>query len=260
MTEQMKKQNTSGFLTRTVKDKDTKCCFQITTVITAGCSSSFKLSPQTQGIPNQDVIYSDGNEIAISVGEETTVGLFGEKPENGEIKLFVYYLNDSDKSINVDPTVIIAESVSENNRTFGEKQSLSVYSAEEYLKKLKRDQMWVALAQGLQAASDSYNAGYSSSTTTGYVGNTQFYANTQTYDASKQAEMQQQNINRMQQTAALNAFQNASTSSILLRKNTLFPKQSVSGYVMVKYRYAKKYEITIPVENDLHKFILIPSP
>ena len=224
-------------------------------LIVSGCSTSFKLSPVMKQTDNQKIVYFDGDEVALSFRKETAIGVFGEKTEKGEINLFVMYQNNSNKSININPAKITVVGID----SYGKRKKLKVYSADEYIKKIKREQAWQAFGQALGNISDSYNAGRTTSNTTGIIGNTPFSANTNTYDAGKQAEVNRKNMERMQQTATLNSIINESTKRSLLKKNTLFPNQYIAGIVKVKHINAIKFRISIPIGKEIHKIDFVPN-
>ncbi len=110
-----------------------------------------------------------------------------------------------------------------------------VWAHDEYLKKVNRAQTWMAIAVGISEGIASAGAGYSTSTTSGYSNRTgHFSYTTTTYNASTayQANLaSQQRIANFSQ--ALQDEKNIKQMGYL-KKNTIYPGESVSGYVHVE--------------------------
>jgi len=65
---------------------------------------------------------------------------------------------------------------------------------------------------------------------------------------------------------ALNAAQRGGTGvslaptidALLLKANTLYNEQNIIGFVFCEYSKARRYEVIIPVGQDIHKLVFIP--
>lgn len=126
-----------------------------------------------------------------------------------------------------------------------------VYSAEDYLKKLKRAQTWRMVALALGSMGDAMSAG--TSTTYGTVGGQPVYL--QTYDPAKQALVNQQNQENIRQVATQNAILNAAVEHGLLKRNTLLPGYYVEGNVMARFCQTRMIKISIPFGCVTHTIL-----
>ena len=234
----------------------------------SGCATSFKLSPVIESDGQHDLIYVGGNEVAVSILPNSIVALYGEKTIETELILHVLCYNASENRMNVLPDRFIVTGLEVNYfddysklQKFDEK-NLIVYSPDEYMKKIQKDQQWRMFAQALSGAMNSYNAGYSSSTTTGtYSGSSgsgSFSGTTETYNPAKQAMVNAENQRRLEQIRGQFELINATTEAGLLKRTTLFAFQAAEGNVIARYIPAKRYRITVPVGDETHVFELVP--
>jgi|UPI0003A825E6 hypothetical protein len=216
------------------------------------CATTYHLSPVIDNNTKMEIIYLDGEEVAISYGNETVVGLLAYKTVQNEIILNIAYKNISQNRINIIPDSI---TVVGKNDYFS--QYLKVYSAEEYLKKLRREQSIILAIQGLAAISESVNSGNSTSTIYGNVGSESVYGTISTYDPAKQSAVSSIKMQELNQTAQTYEYQIKAIEQRLLKINTLFPGQIVEGNVIVKFQDAMKYIVNVPAGNDIHVFEFI---
>ena len=111
---------------------------------------------------------------------------------------------------------------------------LQVWSCDSYLKKVNRSQTWAAVLMGVSEGMAAAGAGYSTSTTTGYSsygGYSSYTTTTYNPSAAYQANMaSQQRIADFGQ--ALQDEQQVKKLGYL-KKNTIYPGESVSGFVHV---------------------------
>jgi hypothetical protein len=228
------------------------------------CTTSFSLKlvqPESES-DKINKFYVDGKEIAVSVGKESLIGVYGYKEANQDLVLFVFCQNLSkERAINFIPESIKVIGY----RTTGRKFTFKTYSAEEYLKKLRTKQTWALMALALSGAMQSYNAGksttYTSGTFSGTYGTGSFTAYSTTYDYNKQAEFNQKNNERLIQVSQQMELLNRATEKGLLKANTLFPGQYVAGNVMIKISslYLNRILIEIPAGGDIHRFFYVPE-
>lgn len=125
-----------------------------------------------------------------------------------------------------------------------------VWSHDEYLKKVNRAQTWAAIAMGFSEGMASAGAGYSTSTTTGYSSNgaiTTYYTTTYNATAAYQANLaSQQRLANFSQ--ALQEEKNIKQMGYL-KKNTIYPGESVSGYVHVERIKGERVVFVINIEG-----------
>ena len=127
---------------------------------------------------------------------------------------------------------------------------LQVWSCDSYLKKVNRSQTWAAVLMGVSEGMASAGAGYSTSTTTGYssYGGYSSYTTT-TYNSSA---AYQANIASQQRLANFGqALQDEQQVKKLgyLKKNTIYPGESVSGFVYVAWIKGERAVFIIRIEG-----------
>lgn len=125
-----------------------------------------------------------------------------------------------------------------------------VWTHDEYLKKVNRAQTWMAIAVGISEGLASSGAGYSTSTTTGYSSNgviSTYHTTTYSAAAAYQANLaSQQRIANFSQ--ALQEEKNIKQMGYL-KKNTIYPGESVSGYVHVERIKGEHIVFVINIEG-----------
>lgn len=127
---------------------------------------------------------------------------------------------------------------------------LQIWTCDAYLKKVNRAQTWAAIAMGFSEGLTSANAGYSTSTTTGYSNRTgHFSYTTTTYNATAayQANLaSQQRLANFSQ--ALQEEKNIKQMGYM-KQNTIYPGESVSGYVHVARVKGERVVFVINIEG-----------
>ena len=118
------------------------------------------------------------------------------------------------------------------------------------MKKVKRAQTWAAIAMGLCEGMASAGAGYSTSTTTGYSSNgitTTYYTTTYNATAAYQANLaSQQRLANFSQ--ALQEEKDIKQMGYMKQK-TIYPGESVSGYVHVARVKGERVVFVINIEG-----------
>lgn len=127
---------------------------------------------------------------------------------------------------------------------------LQIWTCDAYMKKVKRAQTWAAIAMGFSEGMASAGAGYSTSTTTGYSSNgitTTYYTTTYNATAAYQANLaSQQRLANFSQ--ALQEEKNIKQMGYM-KKNTIYPGESVSGYVHVARVKGERVAFVINIEG-----------
>jgi len=231
-------------------------------IFLSSCTTSYFLKPELND-DNDEIVYIDGKEVIISRGVTFGVALYGYKSTNGELILHVLYKNvDPENRYNIIPENI--QVIGHNSQ--GISKIFKVYSADEYIRKMKNAQAWALAFQAMAGSMEAYQAGKQTTNTygslygsdgTSYSG----YSSSTTYDYSAQAEANARNNAELQKTASQYSQTRSSTEQGLLKANTVFPDQMVEGNIMVKIDefYTSKFLITIPAGQDEHKFIFLPK-
>lgn len=155
--------------------------------------------------------------------------------------------NNSTTPIEFTPELNIAAYSADNQ---GMATDLQIWTCDAYMKKVKRAQTWAAFAMGFSEGMASAGAGYSTSTTTGYSSNgisTTYYTTTYNATAAYQANLaSQQRLANFSQ--ALQEEKDIKQMGYL-KKNTIYPGESVSGYVHVARIKGERVIFIIDIEG-----------
>lgn len=141
---------------------------------------------------------------------------------------------------------IVAYSVDNQGTITG----LKIWTCDAYMKKVKRSQSWAAIAAGFCEGLVSGGAGYSTSTTTGFSSNgvvTTYYTTTYNAASANQARLaSQQRLSELNQ-----AMQKEKEIKQIgyMKKNTIYPGESISGYVHVARIKGEKVVFIIDIEG-----------
>lgn len=132
----------------------------------------------------------------------------------------------------------------------GMTSDLSVWSCDAYMKKVKRAQTWAAIAMGFSEGLASAGAGYSTSTTSGYSSRSgRFSYTTTTYDAGAAYRARMASQQRLASFGqALQEEKNVKQMGYL-KQNTIYPGESVSGYVLVEWLKGERVFFFIGIED-----------
>lgn len=155
--------------------------------------------------------------------------------------------NNSTTPIEFTPELNIAAYSADNQ---GMTTDLQIWTCDAYMKKVKRAQTWAAIAMGFSEGLASAGAGYSTSTTTGYSSKgitTTYYTTTYNATAAYQA-----NLASQQRLANFNqALQEEKDIKQIgyIKKNTIYPGESVTGYVHVERIKGERVVFVINIEG-----------
>lgn len=204
----------------------------------AGCASP-TLMPVYNGDPRVGMMYVDGRKAALSTSGDLSVAVSGARAEH-ELFLHVGYNNRSSDMVDASPEQLTVEGEGSAGRRY-----LHVYTASEYLAKVRGQQTAELLVQALSAATEKRKV----VTVTHGHGPYYWTTTTQTlgpdvhdfFHLARKAERNEQTIQTLER--------------ILLSRNTLFAGQSVEGVVVVEYdpRYADRYYVTVPFGGEVHR-------
>jgi antitoxin component YwqK of YwqJK toxin-antitoxin module len=186
--------------------------------------------------------------------------------------------NNSLFPIDFDPTEIKAVLVDKN----GKETDLRVYSANDYMKKVRRSQNWAMALTGLAEGMAAANAGYSTSTTNStyngysssygsasahgsggyahgtYSGSTSYHGNststTTSYNglAAYQAQVIASNRMADYQDALLSERQ--AKDEGYLKLTTVNPGETISGYVNIERKKGDVLYIYVKINNAIYTF------
>ncbi len=198
-------------------------------------------------------------------------------------RIDIIITNNSIIPIEFDPTEIGAVMTDNSNK----RKSVKVWSCDEYMRKVRRNQNWTAAMVGFAEGMATANAGRTTSTTTSntyyhgysntygnasaygsngsyasgsysgygnYSGNSFNTTTTNSYDASA---AYQTRVLSQQRLAAFEAAQwqeRVSKNEGYLKKTVVYPGESVSGYVLVERKNGQMISFYLPVCGISYEF------
>lgn len=184
--------------------------------------------------------------------------------------------NNSIHPIDFDPSNITAFLTDKK----GNEQILKVYSAEEYMKKVRRSQNWAMALNGLAEGLAASNAGYSTSTTSSsyrgysssygtasafgsggyaygnYSGNSSYYGSssstTTSYNGAAAYQAQVIASNRIAAYDNALLSERAAKNEGYLKKTTIYPGETITGYINIGRK--KGSTMTININGAIYEF------
>ena len=165
--------------------------------------------------------------------------------------------------IEFDPVINISASSTDIE---GFTTDLEVWSSEEYLKKVNRSQTWAAVLMGVAEGMSTANAGYSTSTTNSYYSGSTYGSGgygsysgtatsyTRTYNAGAAYQAQVLSQQRMADFSNAMAEEQQIKKLGYLKRNTIYPGETISGYVHVKRIKGETVQFVIQIEKAEYIF------
>ena len=162
--------------------------------------------------------------------------------------------NNSDTTIEFYPDEITSNLITWEDSII----DLDVYSADEYIRKVKRSQNWSAALYGVALGLNAANAGYSTSTTSysGYTskGYTYGTATTTTYNPSVAYTAQVNATNDAINFANALNEDRAIKEQGYLKRTTIHPGEIISGYVNIERIGGKEMTVIIDIQGAKYTF------
>lgn len=190
-----------------------------------GCNKKTVFSLFEQDRQNYDLTeWIDGEEWVYKDNGKFWVGVtMNEDDYDGYYKAKIFVLNKTDKAVLFDPEIVSARLLNQKIGTRGVVDALKVYTSDELQKKLKKQQNWTMALQGLA---------------TGLSSTDELPQNTAAnYALGKMLE----DDRRLKEIG-------------YLKKTTLYPYKSISGYMFLGKSKGKIMLIDIPVGGDVFSF------
>lgn len=190
-----------------------------------GCNKKTVFSLFEQDRQNYDLTeWIDGEEWVYKDNGKFWVGVtMNEDDYDGYYKAKIFVLNKTDKAVLFDPEIVSARLLNQKIGTRGVVDALKVYTSDELQKKLKKQQNWTMALQGLA---------------TGLSSTDELPQNTAAnYTLGKMLE----DDRRLKEIG-------------YLKKTTLYPYKSISGYMFLGKSKGKIMLIDIPVGGDVFSF------
>ena len=182
-------------------------------------------------------------------------------------RIDIVITNNTIIPIEFDPVINISASSTDIE---GFTTDLEVWSSEEYLKKVNRSQTWAAILMGVAEGMSTANAGYSTSSTNSYYsGNTYAYGSggygyggysgtatsyTTTYDAGAAYQAQVLSQQRMADFGNAMVEEQEIKKLGYLKKNTIYPGETISGYVHIKRIKGETVQFIVKIETAEYIF------
>ncbi len=198
--------------------------------------------------------FYDKNGITVGMVSHKTRGDYGKYQQ-----MTIVVSNNSMFPFDFDPEKITAYLVGNN----GKHKPMRVFSAAEYMKKVKRQQRWAAALMGISAGLNAASAGYQTSTVntyySGYSRGTGGYhgfstSTITTYNAA--AAYQAQVIASNQVASFTNSLlsDRAAREEGYLKKTTIYPGESISGYVNIVRKKGKSMYVNVDINGAIYEF------
>lgn len=190
--------------------------------------------------------YYVANNIVIDAAC-TTINDYGKW-----FRIDICITNGTNEVLDIDPTKMFINVIDDINYR-------QTWDYEKYMKKVQKQQTWEAALLGFSAGINTYNASYSTSTiTTTTYGQGHFYTShstVQTYNPTGALYANTQNQIMFTQLEMQQKASNAQISDNYLRKTTLNPEETVSGYVLIeRKRKDKKILVNIDINGAKYQF------
>ena len=204
---------------------------------------------ESPAIAERFVDYRDGTPWEVYFKNGITIALTNSvvKDYGKWHRIDLIISNNSTTPIEFIPELNIAAYSADNQ---GMTTDLQIWTCDAYMKKVKRAQTWAAIAMGFSEGMASASAGYSTSTTTGYSSNgisTTYYTTTYNATAAYQANLaSQQRLANFSQ--ALQEEKDIKQMGYM-KQNTIYPGESVSGYVHVARVKGERVVFVINIEG-----------
>lgn len=193
--------------------------------------TEFRDGVEWQYYQNEDIKISMTHSVTRSYGKWHQVDIF--------------IANLSDNEININPEVdITSHSFDKLNQI---SSNLTVWSSDQYLKKVKRSQNWAlalnAAAEGFNSGSAGYSQSSSYSATGGFTTSTT-YNQAQSYHAQMAAQ------SRIAQLGDSMKRDQEVKKMGYLKRNTIYPGEAIQGYVNIERVKGSEVYVTIRI-NDV---------
>ena len=235
-------------------------------------------------ISERQTVYKDGvSWLVYSKNGVTVAETYTKEKDYGKWhKLNIVISNDSLVPIEFDPEECLSAFSIRSDYT---PTSLAVWSSDQYLKKVNRSQTWAAIAVGLSEGLAAANAGYSTSTSTTtsiYGGSASLYGSslsfgsnprmttytgygsysgsgtrittTRSYDAAAAYQAQVISQQRMADFRNSQWVERQAKEVGYLKKNTIQPGETISGYVNVQRIDGEAFFNTIYIQDAKYQF------
>lgn len=235
---------------------------------------------ETPSLNEKEVEYKDGEAWPYYNKNGIMIGM-----TNNEVRDYGKYFqipiiiaNNSMYPIEFEPNNITASLIDKK----GNERILKVYSATEYMKKVRRSQNWAMALNGLAEGLAAANAGYSSSTTNSsysgysssygsasaygsggyaygnYSGNSSYYgrssSTTTSYNGAAAYQAQVIASNRIAAYDNALLSERAAKNEGYLKRTTIYPGETISGYINIERKKGVSMTINVDINGAIYTF------
>ena len=250
-----------------------------------GLYGKFRISDNTPifSSPSESDIkseYRDGNAWLYYINDGICVSTTNiEVSDYGKyFRIYVNITNNSFVPITFDPIEVSATYIDKK----GNVKEMEMQTAQEYDKRIKRTQMWEEALVGFASGLATSNAGYSTSTTNtyssgyansygnvsaygsdgyaygSYSGTTNYYGSststTTTYNPTVAYQAQMQASQQLASISESNFKTRQSRNDGYLKKTTIYPGESVSGYFNIKRKKGMSMTYILNINDSKYPF------
>ena len=217
-----------------------------------------------QGSKNGELeqIYRDSDSYVISQNENTIVISSANYHSNVEgigimvVELVLTIKNTSDKNILFDPSTIKVKST---NKKKNKSKTLSHVSKQKIQDKFAKSQMWDNVFTGLAVLGEVLDdSPTSTSETSGSIAGDLFNATTESFSEKDKEESIDNLIDDAEQIRNQSIKAERSLNDIIIGRTTIFPDETITGSVLIHYKFDYKLayyiDFDIILDEDTHNF------
>ncbi len=197
--------------------------------------------------------YDDDKLWAYRIANNFVVGLtcHKEKDDYGkyyQVQIFIRNLSNS-------VITFCPEKVTSHLQRRKDSLELEVYTNDEFQKKIKRHQTWAMALYGISAGLNAGTAGHSTSYSTTYSPNGYAYTTvTQHYDANAAYQANVASTNQLITLSQIMDNDRIVKKQGYLKKTTIYPDDTVIGYMNIKRKKGEILTINIPINSYTYSF------
>src|SRR6056297_819256 len=188
-------------------------------LVFVSCSTTAFVSPEKDLENGVSMYYLEGDEVALSIEDSSTVAFYGKR-EKKEIILYVLFINESEnKPVNIIPENVKVYGIDH----VGSSEQMHTYMPKRYLKKMQNRQNLALALSAFGKAMEDIDAGTSTTTAYGSAYGSDgtsynFYGSTTTSDESEKRAAQAENQRELSHEARQAALYRNNVKEGLLMK------------------------------------------
>lgn len=206
-------------------------------------------------LKDMKISYKDGLETVFYDINGIYIGInYARAKEYGKYyKCFIHLINNSNEAIEIDPEKISGLYIKGNDSRL-----IELMPADEYLAKIARNQALSQALEGFSSGMNTYNAGYSTSTTTGFASGSGGWASgtavTTTYNAQERQAILNQEQQKLQQHADADKQYKDRVDGSILKHTIVDSGMELYKVFYIKYLSADKLILNIEVGDQKYSF------